>query len=425
MKDIVNQNRENAKRIILRILVILLFPVFAVAGFGAGLYYSGKSELVKNLAKKEAVYLGKITGKYSQPEKGTLAEDIDFKLFWKVWDALKKDYVDKNKLNEKEMFYGAIHGMVASADDPYTVFMDPKISQEFADDLAGTFEGIGAEIGIRKNILTVIAPLPGSPAEKAGLRAADKILAIDGKITAGITVEEAVGKIRGQGGTEVKLTIMRDGFEKAKDLVIVRDKIVVKSVSTEEKEGFFIIKISNFNNDTESLFKQAVAEIVKKNPRGVILDLRNDPGGYLETAISVASEWIQDNVIVSEKFGDDNKNDFLAKGRARLKDYKTAVLVNEGSASASEIVAGALKDYGKAILIGKQTFGKGSVQTLNEFSDGSSLKVTVAKWLTPKGVNISEQGIKPDIDIELTEKDYDEGKDPQMAEAVRQLKNKK
>lgn len=405
-------------KILKRIILTLLVIVFMAASFMAGMYAPGKSEVMKDLAKKEVVYLGKVLGKYSQPNEGKLSQDTNFNLFWEVWDALKKDYVDKDKLNEKEMFYGAIKGMVASAGDPYTVYMDPKISKEFSEDLSGTFEGIGAEIGIRKEVLTIIAPLEDSPAEKAGLRAGDKILAIDGKSTAGITVDEAVSKIRGPKGTNVTLNIYREGMEKAKDFTIKRDKIIVKSVRSEKKDGIFIIKITNFNDDTEPLFNMVVKEILKVNPRSVILDLRNNPGGYLETAVRVASEWVEDGVIVTEKFSEEKKNEFQAQGKSRLKDYKTVVLVNEGSASASEIVAGALHDYGKAVIVGEQTFGKGSVQTLDEFSDSSTLKVTVAKWYTPKGVNINEQGIKPDIEVKMSSEDYDAGKDPQMEKAM-------
>ena len=189
-------------------------------------------------------------------------------------------------------------------------------------------------------------------------------------------------------------------------------------------DKIFVITITNFNNDTTELFKQAAQEAVEKNPKGIILDLRNNPGGYLETAVDVASEWIDQGVIVSEQFNTEKKNDYLRRGRARLKDFPTVVLVNQGSASASEIVSGALKDYGKATIVGMKTFGKGSVQTLDELNDGSSVKITVAKWLTPKGNNINEQGITPDVEVDLTSEDYDKGRDPQLDKAV-ELLNKK
>jgi carboxyl-terminal processing protease len=406
------------KKISISIIVLLAM----LLSFASGMYMAERNNAVNQLAKKEAAYVGDVTGIHSDALDVKLSKDVDFKLFWQVWDKLKEKYVDKSKINDKQLFYGAIRGMVASVGDPYTVFMDPKISTEFSQDLAGTFEGIGAEVGIKNNTLTIIAPLPDMPAEKAGLRSGDKIISIDKTSTANLTVDEAVNKIRGPKGTEVTLSIFREGFEKPKDYVIKRDKIIVKSVRTTFRpDKVFVIEITNFNDDTLNLFNDAVNEALKDNPKGIILDLRNDPGGYLETAIEVASEWVDNGVIVSEAFTDQKKNDYLSRGRARLKDVRTVVLVNQGSASASEIVAGALQDHGKATIIGKQTFGKGSVQTLEDFSDGSSLKVTVAKWLTPKGNNITEKGITPDIAVDLTEQDYNANKDPQLNKALEVL----
>lgn len=417
---------KNEKRSIMRALICgFLVIIFLGLSFSAGLVFANKNKIIAKLAEKETNFTGQLIGKYSKAKNNKLSGDLDFNLFWDVWDLLHKDFVQQDKLNEKELFYGAISGMVAAAGDPYTVFMNPLQSDEFSNDLAGTFEGIGAEIGIKKNELTVIAPLPESPAEKAGLRAGDKILAINKEITQGMTVDKAVSKIRGSKGTEVILTINRDGFDKPKEFKINRDVIVVKSVKTEMRaDKIFVVTISNFNNDTESLFNKAVSQAVETNPRGIILDLRNDPGGYLDTAIEVASEWIEDGVIVTEKFSDQKKNEYLARGLSRLKDYPTVVLINQGSASASEIVAGALQDTGQATIVGMQSFGKGSVQVLENLNDGSSIKITVAKWFTPKGNNINEQGIKPDVLVDLTEKDYEEGKDPQLDKAV-EILNKK
>lgn len=414
---------EKKNKIWKRLGLAILIIISLAAVFGAGLYLPGRSEAARELAREEAVYLGKILGKYSQPGKDILTQDVNFGLFWDVWDTLKKEYVDKDKLNEKELFYGAIKGMVASASDPYTVFLDPKMTREFEEDLAGTFEGIGAEIGIRNGVLSVIAPLSGTPAEKAGLKAGDKIYAINGESTAGLAVDEAVKKIRGSRGTTVTLTVSRDGIEKAKETTITRDTIVVKSVTAEEKDGIYVVKIASFGDETVNLFNGEVIKILEKDPRGIIIDLRNNPGGYLDAAIDIVSEWIDNGVVVTEKFSEDKKIDYSAKGRARLKDYKTAVLANEGSASASEIVAGALKDYGKATIVGEKTFGKGSVQAMESFVDGSSVKITVAKWLTPKGNDINEKGIEPDMKVEMTEEDYDANKDPQMEKAIQQLGN--
>ena len=413
------------KKILKGCALTILILVLMATSFTGGMLYVQRNELAKQLTLTEAEYLGKVLNKYGLSPAGKLSQDIDFKMFWRVWDLLRENYVDKSKLNDKEMFYGALKGLVASVDDPYTVYMEPKVAQEFADDLAGTFEGIGAEIGMRNEILTIIAPLADMPAEKAGLRAGDKIYAINGQSTVGLSVDEAISKIRGPKNTAVTLTILRNGSEKTQDFTITRAVIIVKSVRTEiTAEQIFMVKITNFNNDTLELFNQAVRQIIEKNPAGIILDLRNNPGGYLDTAIEVASEWIEDGVIVVEKFSEEKKNEYLARGRARLKDFPTVVLVNQGSASASEIVAGALQDDQKATIIGKKTFGKGSVQSLEELPDSSSVKITVAKWLTPKGNNINEQGIKPDIEVDLTAEDFNKNLDPQLAKAKEILKEK-
>lgn len=408
-KDVKSHGRFGfAIRFIASIVILLIT-------FELGVYFAGKKELLGDFAKIQAVYAGKLLGQYSEPKAGVLTQDIDFNLFWEVWDALHDNYVDQDKITDKTLFYGALKGMVAAVGDPYTVFMDPKVSKEFEDDLSGTFEGIGAEIGIKDDLLTIVAPLPDMPAEKAGLKAGDKVLSINKESTAGMSVDVAVSKIRGPKDTEVTLTIGRVGQDGVKDYVIKRGKIVVHSVRTEmRKDGYYVIKVSSFNNDTAGLFDKAVADVIQKNPKGIILDLRNNPGGYLETAIEMASEWVDGGVIVSEKFTDTKKNDHMARGRARLKGYKTVVLVNEGSASASEIVAGALQDSGKAVILGAKTFGKGSVQSLSELKDGSSIKITIAKWLTPKGRSINEMGIEPDRRVNFSLEDFNEGKDPQF-----------
>jgi len=419
-EEAVKKRRVFLKKILLVFgILVLLFISFA-----SGMYVSGSNKLVAKLAEKETVYLGKITGKYNQNAGGRLSQDVNFNLYWEAWDALKSRYVDKNKLNEKEMFYGSLRGLAASFGDPYTVFLDPKDSQEFSDGLSGTFEGIGAEVGIRDDIITVIAPLAGMPAEKAGVKAGDKIVAIDGISTAGMSVDKAVSKIRGPKGTKVSLTIFREGFKETKIIEIIRDVIYVKSVKTEFRaDKIFVITISNFNDDTASLFKEAVREVIKDNPRGLIIDLRNNPGGFLDSAVSLASEWVKSGeVVVSEKSSNESENnEYNAEGISHFKSYPTVVLVNGGSASASEILAGALKDYGLAKIVGEKTYGKGSVQTLEALSDGSMIKITVAKWFTPKGNSIDEEGITPDIGAKLTEEDFNKGKDPQFDAAVNVL----
>lgn len=418
MKERKEKNYIFFKRVIISLIAVFLFSTGILAGIVLAGVYKPAFVVEKKIISEEDIYKGKVEGLYEDYDNENAGEDVDFDLFWEVWDSLKDNYVDSKELSEKKMFYGALRGLVASVGDPYTVFMDPKLSQDFADDMAGTFEGIGAEIGIKEDVLTIVAPLPDMPAEKAGLKAGDKVLAINGTSTMGISIDEAVSRIRGPKDTTVTLSIKREG-EDLQDISIVRGAIVVKSVRTEMREDeIFNIKVTNYNNDTRDLFNAAIREALENNPNGIILDLRNNPGGYLDTAIEMASEWIEDGLVVVEQYSEDNKKEHYARGRARLKDVPTVVLVNQGSASASEIVAGALQDHGQAKVVGMQTFGKGSVQTLSHFEDGSSIKVTVAKWLTPDGRSINDDGIAPDFEVDLSLEDYNSNKDPQLDKAI-------
>ncbi|HQB50687.1 MAG TPA: S41 family peptidase [bacterium] len=406
-------------------IVIIIISAALGGGFLLGVVYSQRVEIVRRLTDEQTVFLGKVSGTYQKDSQGRLANDLDFSLFWQTWDLLKADYVDHGQLSDKQLFYSALSGLVNAAKDPYTVFMNPEEAKMFNDDLAGSFTGIGAEVGLRNDIITIIAPLSGMPAEKAGLRAGDKVYAINKESTAGLSVDEAVKKIRGEKGTEVTLTIAR-GNDKVRDIKIVRDTIVIKSVksSYDEKTGFYRIEINNFNSDTNELFRQAVEDIKVKQPRGIILDLRNNPGGYLDSAIAISSYWIQDGVVVSEQFSNDVHQKQMSRGIASLADIPTVVLINQGSASASEIVAGALMDHEKAVVVGKTTYGKGSVQIVRDLPDGSLVKITAAKWLTPKGTSINEKGIAPNIEVDLTEDDFNKNIDPQLQKAEQLLKDK-
>ncbi len=413
-----NNSSSFFKKASITVLILILLLV----SFFSGMYISVSSDVANDFAKKEVVELGKLTGKYNEDEEGRLSQDINFELYWDLWDSLKRRHVDKGEISEKEMFYGSLKGLAASLGDPYTVFLEPVEAKAFADDLAGTFEGIGAEVGLRDNVLTVIAPLDGMPAQEAGLMAGDKILEVDGTSTMDMSVDQAVRIIRGEKDTKVVLTIYREGLTENKKIEITRGVIHVKSVKFEIRDdGIYVIKISHFNSDTIDLFDEAVREIQDKNPKGIILDLRNNPGGYLETSIEVASEWIENDIVVKEKLSSGNEKKYKSRGIPRLKDFKTVVLVNSGSASASEIVAGALKDHNKALILGTQTYGKGSVQSLEDFSDGSSLKITVAKWFTPNGESINDEGVTPDEEIELTFEDFEADIDPQMDKAIETL----
>lgn len=424
MKEQQMKNFILLKRVIIALLAISLFCVGVGSGIFVTLKYRHIIPITKRFESNDEIYAGKVNGLYSKETPEIKGTDVDFDLFWEVWKTMKENYVNSDELTDKKMFYGALHGLVASAGDPYTVFMDPKVSQEFANDMAGTFEGIGAEIGIKDDILTIVAPLSEMPAEIAGLKAGDKVLAINGTSTMGISIDAAVKQIRGKKGTDVTLSIKR-GDEDIQDITITRGAIFVKSVRTEMLDNdIFKIKVTNYNNDTKDLFNKAVREAVDKNPKGIILDLRNNPGGYLDTAIEMASEWVEDGLIVTEKYSEDYKNEHFARGRARLKNYPTVVLVNQGSASASEIVAGALQDHNKAKIVGMQTFGKGSVQTLSNLPDGSSIKITVAKWLTPNGRSINDKGISPDVKVDFKLEDYNNNLDPQLDRAIEILSGK-
>lgn len=408
-----HQNRKKIKKWTPRIGLGLLAILLLFLSFFSGGYYA-----------KHKQKLNKLWG-INQETTISFPADVDFNLYWDTWQTLKDNYVDSGKLNEKDFFYGSLKGMVTAVGDPYTIFLDPKENKQFQDDLSGSFEGIGAEIGLRNDVITVISPLDGTPAALAGIKAGDRIYAINNTSTAGMSVDQAVSLIRGKKGSTVKLSIYRSGASDTKDYNIIRDLIVVQSVKTEMRtDGVYVIKVSAFNSDTQGLFNKAVQDILVKKPRGLILDLRNNPGGFLDAAVDMSSAWVDKETIVIEKFGDGRENKYQGQNRAKLKNIKTVVLVNGGSASASEIVAGALKDNEKATIIGEKTFGKGSVQTLIDLSDGSAVKITVAKWLTPSGVSINEQGITPNIEIKLSVEDANKNSDPQLDKALEVLKKR-
>ncbi len=409
------------------ITVIVVFSFVVLSFFGG--FYSGKS-VQKNtcFASQDFVYLNSAESKIASSSEATTTklEDIDFSLYGQVWSVLSRDFVNKDKLDAQKMFYGSLRGLVSSMDDPYSVFMDPTETEAFVDDMAGTFEGIGAEVALKNNFITIVAPLDGMPAQKAGLKAGDKILSVNSTSTEGLSTDATVRMIRGPKGTKVKLLIMRDGFTEAKTFEITREVINVKSIKIEfRKDGLAVLRISSFADDTLLLFEDAIKQIQEKKPKGLILDLRNNPGGYLDTAVAVASEWVSSGRIVTEQFSDGSLKNYLSNGNGRLENIPTAVLVNGGSASASEIVSGAMLDLKRGTIIGEKTFGKGSVQTVRELPDGSSVKVTVAKWLTPAGNSINDTGITPTVEVKLSIDDFNKNLDPQLKKAVEVLLKKK
>jgi carboxyl-terminal processing protease len=358
--------------------------------------------------------------------KAPINQQADYSLLWDVLDELNAKYVDR-PLDQQKLLYGAVSGLVSAAGDPYTVFFDPTTAKQFSDQLKGTFDGIGAEVGIKNEQIVVIAPLDDTPAQKAGLVAGDAILAINGESTATMTVDQAVSKIRGKANTEITLTILHSGKRQSQEIKITRGHISVKSVKFAEKETngkkIGVITVSQFGDDTQGLFESAVEKVISSGEQGLIIDLRNDPGGYLNTAVDLASNWVDNGqVVVQEVDYKGETKSYNASGASRLKGIKTIVLVNGGSASASEILSGALQDYGLATLVGQKTFGKGSVQELENLKDNSEIKITVAKWLTPKGRGINKVGLEPDVKVELTPDDVTAGRDPQMDRALELFK---
>ncbi len=344
------------------------------------------------------------------------ASQFNYSSVDQVYNVLKRDF--DGQLSQQKLLDGIKSGLVSAAGDPYTEYFNPTEAKDFNNELSGTITGIGAELGTdeQKNIV-IISPLSGYPAEKAGLKPKDVVAAINGITTQGMSVDSAVRKIRGTPGTKVTLTVVR-GAQKPFDVTITREKITVPSVKYEEDGNIGYIKISQFSTDTVDLAQKAAQEFKDKNVKGVVLDLRGDPGGYLDAAVGVSSLWLKNGqTVVQEKRGSTLINSESANGNSILNGLPTVVLIDGGSASASEITAGALHDNGVAVLVGQKSFGKGSVQQVEKFSDGSEMKVTIARWYTPKGKNIDKQGITPDTVVVLSDQDAAAGKDPQKDKA--------
>lgn len=353
-------------------------------------------------------------------------EEVDFSTFWEVWSYLERDYIEPEKVQADEMVDGAISGMTAALGDPYTVYLPPEDNERSGQDLAGAFYGVGIELGYIEGILAVIAPLEDSPADVAGVQAGDLIVnvadeqkGIDEE-SAEWSLDKAVDVIRGPKGSPVTLTLVREGATEPLEITINRGEIVVKSAELEfvESNGKTVahIQLSRFGERTNGEWDQLVNQILVRRPdiAGIVLDMRNNPGGFFDGAIDVASEFIEDGVVVTQK-GQFVEQDFKAQGQARLKNIPIEVLVNRGSASASEIVAGALRDELGAQLIGEKTFGKGTVQDRRELSNGGGLHVTIARWLLPAGDWIHEEGIPVDVEVK---DDPETEEDEQLLKAI-------
>lgn len=375
--------------------------------------------------------VGVMIGHYALPGGVALGElplftvnngqrELAFPTFWEAWDELHAYYIDANTLEDKHLLYGAVAGMVRAAGDPYTVFADPAETKQFTETLAGSFSGVGIEIGLKNNLVTVVAPLKGSPADQAGVQAGDIIVAIDSKpLDPKIPIDEVVQKIRGPKGTPVTLTVVHKDAKETTDITMNRDTIDIESVHVEIDDGVAHVTISNFQADTADTFATIAKQITTQGVKGILLDVRGNPGGYLQAAVEIVSEFVPEgNVVVSER-GAATK-EYKAIRAQRLITLPVVVLVDHGSASASEIVAGALRDIRSAPLVGEKTFGKGSVQDQRPLADGSSLRVTIAKWFTPSGQSIHNEGLPPTIEIKRDTSE--ENGDEQLQRAKEELK---
>ncbi len=357
---------------------------------------------------------------------------VDFTAFWKSWNLLNEKFVavatSSVEVTPESKLWGSIQGLAASYGDPYTVFFPPVESEAFATEISGNFEGVGMEIALRDGVITVVAPLKNTPAYKAGMLAGDKIIKINDSATTGFTVEQAVKLIRGKKGTSVLLTVSREGAKETTEISVTRDVIDIPTIDTELKNNVFIIRLYNFSALSADLFRQALREFALSGTSNLLLDLRGNPGGYLEAAVDMASWFLPGgDLIVQEDFAGKREN-IVHRSRGYdifNESLNMVILVDGGSASASEILAGALKEQNKAILIGSNTFGKGSVQELVKITSDTSLKVTIARWLTPLGNSISNGGLKPDIEVKRTAEDFKAQKDPQLDRAMEYFKTGK
>jgi carboxyl-terminal processing protease len=354
---------------------------------------------------------------------------IDFSPFWKAWNLINEKYVPASttakRVGDQEKVWGAIEGLAASLNDPYTVFFPPVESKLFESDIRGNFEGVGMEVLAQEGAITVIAPLKNSPAERAGIIAGDKIIRINSTPTSGLSTEDAVQMIRGPRGTEVTLTVFRNGRRDPFEVTIERATIDIPTIASHVLPGnVFKIDLYSFSAQSPNLFRASLREFILSKSDKLILDLRGNPGGYLEAAIDMASWFLPPSkVIVREDFGPSREEKvYRSRGYDIFTDkLKFVILVDKGSASASEILAGALQEHGEAVIVGEETFGKGSVQELIDITSETSLKITVARWLTPNGLSISEKGIEPDYIVKRTTEDMAANRDPQLDKALEVL----
>lgn len=412
-----------------RTTLVALLIIGAV--FYAG-FYAGKESkpAIENITALE--------GKESPPALATVP---DFSSFWRAWSLLDEKFVTTaTSTSPEERVWGAISGLTNSLKDPYTVFLPPEDAKLFESEISGNFEGVGMEIGIKDEVLTVIAPLKGTPAERAGVLPGDKIIKINDEPSALLKVEQAVKIIRGKRGTEVRLTLQRNGKREPLEIKIIREVIDIPTIDTEvrssgvapgtpeapaaQKDGIFVIKLYNFSANSPRVFRDALRSFAERGGDKLVIDLRGNPGGFLEAAVDMASWFLPaGTIVVTEDYGKKGENRVhRSRGyNVFTNRLRLVILVNNGSASASEILAGALREHGKAKLVGGRTFGKGSVQELVKITPDAALKVTVARWLTPNGISISDGGLVPDVEVKMTPEDIEKKRDPQLDKAIELL----
>jgi len=429
------------KLLVISVLVALVTGVAYLAGFGSG-YSAGPvnaprevavQPIAPTLPASESTPTAKPPVSTRVPPRTTATpaassdETAAFQVFWEAWQLLKDEYY--GSLPEPQiMARAAIRGVLATLDDKNTALIDPEISKIISEDSTGSFEGIGAVVQINQdNVLEIVRLYPGQPADKAGIKAGDLVVAVDGRSIVGYSVYEAIALIRGPAGSSVKLTIMRKGEATPLELSVTRAKITIPLVQSKMLDGnVAYVSLSNFSSpNASSELESAIQDLLAQKPKGLILDLRDNPGGLLQQSLEVADIFLDGGVIASEKDRDGNGQTFRATPQGAAQDISLVVLVNGGSASASEIVAGALQDRDRAKLIGETTFGKGSVQLPHQLSDGSELRVTIAHWFTPNDRQIDGKGLTPDIVVPMTQDDATAGRDPQLDRAAQYLINGK
>lgn len=393
-----------------RTQAVLLAVVLVIGSFLLGLYMGAEQPA-------ESSQVTDVTNKTPPEEINreiSQSDGTDFETFWKAWNMLRKNHIDSGEIDTQTKIWSAIQGLARAYDDPYTVFLPPKEAKDFQDEINGEFEGVGMEVSMEDEALTVVAPLKDTPADRAGIQPGDVIARIDDESTLGMTLDEAVDRIRGPKGSEVMLTIIREDRSEAFEVSVTRGTIQIPTIDTELRDGAFVISLYSFSANATDLFGEALKKFKQSGEDDLVIDLRGNPGGFLEASVEIASHFLPSGEVVVREVGpgEEERSTHRSYGynTVDMNEVDVAVLVNRGSASASEILAGALSQAGDATLVGSQTFGKGSVQELSSLTSETSLKITVAEWLTPNGTSISEDGLTPEIEIvdEDREDDIDE-----------------